>query len=770
MNVKKKSARLMQKFLLSYLLILIIPMLFCAYAYSKAVSTIGENASEYHLSMLNQAKNSLELRIQEAQLITMNISKDATVNSLLYAMENNSQTPFQIWECQNKLKSYTASNQYISQAYISVLANHNIISTTYYYKDITSKALTVNGSSNVLLSPLFEYSSGKLTKAGISDDKINEDETLIYTKTFPNGVINSAYGNICLVFNQAQLRNLLTFTNEWTGGYNLILDKSNQIVVCSSTMPNGFQNSLLSLDKDYDSFEAIIDGSEMYVTYIDSPEAGLKYVSVYPQKQVLSRALHIKNLLIIFIVLSGIIGLGISLLFSLSHTKPVKQIISTLSGAGELNSENAQDDYSFIQQSLNKLILQNHTLAEHSQNQNQFVNNAVFHMLLNGEKVNSDLLKSITKKTGVNLSECGFIAIQFGFDSVSDENTSISAMSRHQIIEYIKNIISLSFSGDGVGYYFSEEDSTALICFPLNERLEIYTTVNQVIKEAESAVTILDKHSENHHLFIGISNTHTGADEAFRCGDEARFSAEYSKLFEFGKPVFYDMVGESISLYKFTLSDHQYLLNVLKSGDTANAQQAFNDLINRNIVENRMNESMIEQLFYAIKGILLEGADFAGEPAIKKEINSARFQETDFFSSFLSLENSYIEIAAKINDKRSQKSHVLAANICDYLAAEFSDANITLTSAADKFNISETHLSKLFREYVKTSFASYLEKLRITKAKELLIVGQLKMIEIAEQTGYNSVESFRRAFKRISGVAPSEYKELIERTEKDNEL
>lgn len=125
------------------------------------------------------------------------------------------------------------------------------------------------------------------------------------------------------------------------------------------------------------------------------------------------------------------------------------------------------------------------------------------------------------------------------------------------------------------------------------------------------------------------------------------------------------------------------------------------------------------------------------------------------------LEEAYITVTRAIGEKRNKKGSLLVNNINEYLSSDYSDSNITVISASERFGVSEAYLSKLFREFAGTSFAAYLEKLRIDAAKLLLINDKLKMQQISEQVGYNSVESFRRAFKRITGVAPSEYKENI---------
>ena len=80
-----------------------------------------------------------------------------------------------------------------------------------------------------------------------------------------------------------------------------------------------------------------------------------------------------------------------------------------------------------------------------------------------------------------------------------------------------------------------------------------------------------------------------------------------------------------------------------------------------------------------------------------------------------------------------------------------------LAMVSEQFGLSEGYLSALFKEEMNVNFADYLEDLRMKEACRLLKEGGL-VADIAERTGYNSVQSFRRAFKRVLGVSPSEYR------------
>jgi YesN/AraC family two-component response regulator len=75
---------------------------------------------------------------------------------------------------------------------------------------------------------------------------------------------------------------------------------------------------------------------------------------------------------------------------------------------------------------------------------------------------------------------------------------------------------------------------------------------------------------------------------------------------------------------------------------------------------------------------------------------------------------------------------------------------------ATTFNISEGYVSSLFKEQAGINFTDYVEKQRIRKACELLKTTEMNINEISEKVGYNSVQSFRRAFKRLHGFKPSE--------------
>jgi AraC-like DNA-binding protein len=85
--------------------------------------------------------------------------------------------------------------------------------------------------------------------------------------------------------------------------------------------------------------------------------------------------------------------------------------------------------------------------------------------------------------------------------------------------------------------------------------------------------------------------------------------------------------------------------------------------------------------------------------------------------------------------------------------------DLGLYKVSSNFNLSEGYLSHFFKEATNENFTDYLEQIRMQHAVDLLKNTAFNISEIAEKVGYNSAQSFRRAFKRIKGVNPTTLRE-----------
>ncbi|HJV46647.1 MAG TPA: response regulator [Bacillota bacterium] len=83
---------------------------------------------------------------------------------------------------------------------------------------------------------------------------------------------------------------------------------------------------------------------------------------------------------------------------------------------------------------------------------------------------------------------------------------------------------------------------------------------------------------------------------------------------------------------------------------------------------------------------------------------------------------------------------------------------VTLTEAAAYVHLNPSYLSKLFKEKTEQNFVDFVLDIRMNEAKKLLEVTSLRITEITERLGYSDITYFSNAFKRKTGLTPSEYR------------
>lgn len=93
------------------------------------------------------------------------------------------------------------------------------------------------------------------------------------------------------------------------------------------------------------------------------------------------------------------------------------------------------------------------------------------------------------------------------------------------------------------------------------------------------------------------------------------------------------------------------------------------------------------------------------------------------------------------------------AKTLTYLHREFAD-NITVETLAEQANMSVSGFHRAFREVTAESPLQYLKKVRLTKAKDLIVTEGKRINDAAERVGYASSSQFSREFKRHFKATP----------------
>ena len=104
------------------------------------------------------------------------------------------------------------------------------------------------------------------------------------------------------------------------------------------------------------------------------------------------------------------------------------------------------------------------------------------------------------------------------------------------------------------------------------------------------------------------------------------------------------------------------------------------------------------------------------------------------------------------------QSEPLETQVIDYINETFCDPNCNAALVCKKFDISAPVLSRLFKNHFNIGFLDYITSLRIDRSKYYLESSDKNMDEISILVGYTTTRSFFRAFKRIEGITPGEYR------------
>ena len=92
------------------------------------------------------------------------------------------------------------------------------------------------------------------------------------------------------------------------------------------------------------------------------------------------------------------------------------------------------------------------------------------------------------------------------------------------------------------------------------------------------------------------------------------------------------------------------------------------------------------------------------------------------------------------------------------------DNNITLESVAEKLNLNKSYLSRLINSELKMNFSDYLNSVRVEEAKSYISNPEFSnytLVAIGLEAGFNSKSAFNNAFKKFTGLTPSEYRKSL---------
>lgn len=121
----------------------------------------------------------------------------------------------------------------------------------------------------------------------------------------------------------------------------------------------------------------------------------------------------------------------------------------------------------------------------------------------------------------------------------------------------------------------------------------------------------------------------------------------------------------------------------------------------------------------------------------------------------MNIADAYLKDHIEVDDEESKKSYSF---IKEYIDMNFSSPDLSVAQIASTFDINAAYLSTQFKATYNIGVLEYIRQVRIEKAKELLKSTDMKNEEIYSYVGYTNSRTFIRAFQKVEGVTPKEFR------------
>ncbi len=205
------------------------------------------------------------------------------------------------------------------------------------------------------------------------------------------------------------------------------------------------------------------------------------------------------------------------------------------------------------------------------------------------------------------------------------------------------------------------------------------------------------------------------------------------------------------------------LLRAVGQGDKAEAQKLLNEMFGYIFFSNAGDFEQAKSRVYELLVLISRSAVEAGaDPAQTLELNHRYLHDLPGLTDIDSLcfwltkvMNSFMDRIFNFMD--AKHANVIHQSI-QYLNTHYTE-HITLDEMARRVYLSPSYFSRVFKKETGSTFSAYLNKVRITRSKEMLLHQSIRLTDIAFLVGFEDQSYFTKVFKKITGITPLQFRE-----------
>lgn len=171
------------------------------------------------------------------------------------------------------------------------------------------------------------------------------------------------------------------------------------------------------------------------------------------------------------------------------------------------------------------------------------------------------------------------------------------------------------------------------------------------------------------------------------------------------------------------------------------------------IVEEALNKNLLVEMFEKASGnqqslnlaTILPGYSIRNIESIKKEMTNA-------------IADAYL----KTSPNEAESANPVLQPAFEYIHSHKSE-QVSLKHMAELCHLSPSYFSRLFAKETGENFTTYLAKLKIKWAKQLLEVTDMPVSQISDELGFNESGYFIKIFKKFEEITPALYRKYIQK-------
>lgn len=762
-----KHSRIYRNFLLSYLVILILPSIAGYMSYRTSIEVTQTISIENGVTQLQNAQQLLERRMAEVEGFTRQLA----LNQELFVLMNEKKSDgdvnlYSIWNVLRNVMVFGQTNDFLRNYYI-YLRNYNVVLSPgsayfrpeHYYETAHYRNMTLDDWRNTILN---KPHSREILPLSPFEDGDGQTSVISYMQSLPLDSFNEVSpATVVVIIDEKTIQSLLTGLKDRYGGWTYISDREGKTI-----SRQGIEEKEIVRLNGTDGLRAD-EQSQFYgddlVIAIQSDKTGWTYRAGIPKAVLMENANRIKFITWTVTAVALVVGLLAGIVLSYRNSAPINRLLGVFRDQFAKDQPPLGNAYDFLHGNVANMLTNNKWLQSELDRQLPLVQDAYLKRLLAGEFQTRDEAEAAAEQAGLRFGfssgAVGILRIEgyAGIDTVEilNELNAARLLVKQNLRELFPDLQMTDMGSDRVAAlfgYLPEQSEEA------GER-ELESRLRPL------AVRLFDEYKIS--VIAAFGESFATALEVSRSCEQARETLEYAD-YAVRKDILWhrDIRSESATYY-YPLETELRLIGTIRAGEREEARRMVEELLARNAESRGLSPDMKRQLIGELKGTLLKVLDQkafqSAEPFESVKNRTLAIQETDSLEAVREEIGQITDtlcgvVAAKKNDLH----HKTVEEIKKYIAEKYSDAELTLYKVAEQVERPEKYISQLFKDVTGINLSDYLEKIRMDHAAELLRDRSATVDEIAYKVGYNSSHSFRRAFKRVSGVSPSAYRQSFD--------